>query len=307
MKKSLLYICFVVFGSLSCFSQQEKMFTQYLNYPTSINPAYAGSRGTLQLFGLARRQWVGIDGAPKSFVFSMNTPLHPFKLGTGLSLERDELGPEQNTKVGVDLSYQLQVAREVYLNFGIKADLAFYKANLSGSRTVDQGDPLLQQDIRGEFLPNFGVGAYLYGQRFFVGLSVPAMFKTSLDVNSNTSERIAYEEAHYYLMGGYLFDLNLVLKLKPSFLVKAVPGAPLSYDLTSMLIFYDRLWLGAAYRNEDAIAAIVQCNVTNQFRIGYAYDFGTSSLSGRSKGSHEISLSYDLTFNSRKLKSPRYF
>lgn len=303
MTKFILIFLILISLVNTCFSQQEKTYTQYLNYPTYINPAYAGSRETLQLFGLVRRQWVGIEGAPKSSSFSMNSPLNHYNLGVGLSINSDELGPEQTTEFGLDVSYQIQISQNTFLNFGLKADGSFYKVNYSDSKMVHQGDPLTQQNTESEFLPNFGVGSYLYGEQFFIGLSVPRFLRTDKHIGTKTIRK----RAHYYLTAGYLFKINPILKIKPSLMIKAIPGARLSYDLTAMMIFYDRFWLGSSFRNEDAIAAIFQYNITNQLRIGYAYDMGISNLSGRSKGSHEISLSYDLTFNSKKLKSPRYF
>ena len=151
------------------FGQQDKMFTQYLNYPSSINPAYAGSRGSTQILGIARKQWVGLDGAPKSAVISVNSPISFFNMGVGLTLETDAIGPENNTDVGIDLSYKIRLAKTVFMNLGLKAGLTHQKVDLTNSRVVDQYDPLIQE-INNNVLPNFGVGSYIYGDDFFVGL-----------------------------------------------------------------------------------------------------------------------------------------
>ena len=108
-------------------------------------------------------------------------------------------------------------------------------------------------------------------------------------------------------MAGLVTNVNPFIKLKPTALLKATSAARMSYELTATFIIFDRLWLGTSYRNEDAMAAIFQFNLNNQFKIGYSYDFGIARLSGRSQGSHEISLSYDISFELKKLKSPRYF
>lgn len=307
MKKTLLLlILFLTICQLS-WAQQDKMFTQYLNYPSAINPAYAGSRGATQILGIARRQWVGIEGAPQSGVVSVNSPISFFNLGAGLTLEADELGPEKNTDVGIDVSYKLQLSSTLFLNLGLKAGLSHYKVNLVDARVVDQNDPLLLANKDGEFLPNFGVGAYLYNNRFFAGLSVPRIIQTDTEGGDLSKSTLDRNKLHYFLMAGYLADINPFLKLKPTMLLKATQGSRLSWDLSCMAILMDKLWLGASYRNEDALAAIAQVNITNQLRVGYSYDFAISKLSGRSDGSHEISLSYDIAFKSKKLKSPRYF
>lgn len=289
------------------FGQQDKMFTQYLSYPSAINPAYAGSRGATQILGIARRQWVGIEGAPESAALSINSPITFFNMGVGLTLETDKLGPEKNTEVGADFSYRLQVSNDLFLNLGLKAGLAHYKVDLMNRNAADSNDPLLQDNIDGDIIPNFGVGAYLYSDRFFAGISVPRLIQTDVEGGELSKSTLDRGKLHYFLMAGYLMDVNPFLKLKPSMLIKATQGSRISYDVSVMAIFIDRLWLGASYRNEDSVAAIAQVNITNQLRIGYSYDFAISRLSGRSDGSHEISLSYDIVFNSKKLKSPRYF
>ncbi|WP_321296452.1 type IX secretion system membrane protein PorP/SprF [Marinifilum fragile] len=306
--KKLLPLLLILFGSTTfVFGQQDKMFTQYLNYPSAINPAYVGSRGATQILGIARRQWVGIDGAPRSSAVSVNTPISFYNMGVGLTVETDKLGPEKNTNFGADFSYRLRLTHSTFLNLGLKAGLAHYKVDLRNAHAINPGDPLLQDNIDGDWIPNFGVGAYLYSDRYFVGLSIPRLIQTDVEGGDLANSTLDRNKLHYFLMAGYLMDVNPFLKLKPSMLLKATQGSRLSYDATLMAIFIDRLWLGASYRNEDSVAAIVQFNVTNQLKLGYSYDFATSKLSGRSDGSHEISLSYDIAFKSKKLKSPRYF
>lgn len=307
MKKNILLLFFVFGIGYVSWAQQDKMFTQYLNYPSAINPAYVGSRGTTQVLGIARRQWVGIDGAPESAAFSVNSPIPIYKMGVGFSLETDKIGPEKNTNIGFDFSYKLKMNSTVSLNLGLKVGLSHYKADLRGSKVIDSGDPLVDNYIKGEIKSNFGIGAYLYGDRFFTGISIPRLLQTYTDSENKGMSTLDRNKLHYYFMAGYLMDVNLFLKLKPSMLVKATQGSRLSWDITVMSILVDKLWLGVSYRNEDAIAAIAQLNITNQLRVGYSYDFPVSKLSGRSDGSHEITMSYDILFKSKKLRSPRYF
>ena len=306
--KRLLLLILLLFG-IGCVSwaQQDKMFTQYLNYPSAINPAYVGSRGTTQILGIARRQWVGIKGAPESAALSINSPIPFYHMGVGLSIETDKLGPEKNTDIGFDFSYNLKMSSTLFLNLGLKAGLSHYKVDLRTAKVIDAGDPTVLEHINGKLKPNFGVGAYLYDDCFFAGISVPRLIQTDLKGGALENSSFDRNKLHYFMMAGYLMDVNLFLKLKPSMLLKATQGSRLSWDFTMMAIFVDKLWLGASYRNEDALAAIAQVNITNQLRVGYSYDFAISKLSGRSDGSHEISLSYDIEFKSKKLKSPRYF
>ena len=115
------------------------------------------------------------------------------------------------------------------------------------------------------------------------------------------------QKRHYFVTGGYVFTLSPAVKFRPSFLVKAVDGAPLSLDLTANFLLAERLWLGVAYRNEDSMSGIIAYNITEQLRAGYAYDFTLTPLKTQQSGTHELMLQYDLRFNKEKTLSPRYF
>lgn len=306
MRKIFVILLLVIGSGCVCVGQQDKMFTQYLNYPSSINPAYAGSRGSTQILGIARKQWVGLVGAPKSAAISVNSPIALFNMGVGLTLETDVIGPEKNTDVGIDLSYKVKLTKTVFMNFGLKAGLNHQKVDLTNSRVVDQYDPLIQE-INNDVLPNFGVGTYVYGDDFFVGFSIPRLLQTEIKSGGITDATLDKNKLHYFLMAGYVVKINPFIKLKPSMLLKATQGSRMSWDISAMAIFLDRFWLGTSFRNEDSVAGIFQVNVNNQLRLGYSYDIATSKLSSRTHGSHEISLSYDMVFKSKKLRSPRYF
>ena len=289
-----------------CLGQQDKMFTQYLNYPSSINPAYAGSRGSTQILGIARNQWVGLEGAPKSAVLSINSPITFFNMGVGLTLETDDVGPEVTTDVSVDFSHRMRLTKTVFMNLGLKAGLSHQKVDLTNARVVDQYDPLMQE-TNNDVLPNFGVGSYVYGDDFFVGFSIPKLLQTEIKGGGIADVKLDRNKLHYFLMGGYLFKVNPFIKIRPTMLFKATQGSRLSWDISAMVIFMDRFWLGTSIRDEDSVAGIFQVNINNQLRLGYSYDIAFSKLSSRTNGSHEISLSYDIVFKSKRLRSPRYF
>jgi len=305
--RKILVILLLTLGYFQVgYGQQDKMFTQYLNYPSSINPAYAGSRGSTQILGIARKQWVGLEGAPKSGVISINSPITFFNMGLGLTLETDDVGPERNTDVSVDFSHRIRLTKTVFMNLGLKAGLSHQKIDLTNANVVDQYDPLMQE-VNNDVLPNFGVGSYVYGDQFFIGFSIPRLLQTEIKSGGITDVKLDRNKLHYFLMGGYVFKVNPFIKIRPSMLFKATQGSRVSWDFSAMAIFLDRFWLGTSIRDEDSIAGIFQVNINHQLRIGYSYDIAFSNLSSRTNGSHEISLSYDIGFKSKRLRSPRYF
>lgn len=286
-------------------AQQDPMFTQYMHNPVSINPAYAGSRGTMNVVAMHRQQWVGIDGSPKTLALSINSPFISYNVGVGLSLLYDQLGPTKQTGIYADYSYHLKVSYRSKLSFGIKGGLNMYDINLLGLRGSEGDDYISMYGSKKKYLPNFGVGAYYYSNRFYMGLSVPKLLQNDLSVGGNTL--VSKEERHYFFATGVVLDVTENIKFKPSTTVRIVSGAPVSVELSAAVLLHDKLWLGGMYRNGDALGGMVKFDITNQLSLGYSYDYTLSELRPFNQGTHEVYISYDFVHRNRKTLSPRYF
>ncbi len=303
---------FLAFGFLLFFNetnaQQDPQYTQYMYNMNVVNPAYAGSRGTLSLGLLGRSQWTSVDGAPKTLTFDVHAPLGK-KVGVGLSVIADEIGPAKETNIYADFSYTLTTSEEGRLAFGLKGGVTMLNVNLLDvvlPQTSSAGDPVFDENINDTF-PNFGAGVYYYTNKWYAGFSVPNIL-TSEHLDKDNINTKASEEVHYFLTGGYVFDLSSTLKFKPSLMFKGVAGAPVSIDINANFLMYDRFEVGASYRIEDAVSLLFNFGVTPDFRIGYAYDYTISEFSNsQTGGSHEIILLYDIDFSKKNLKSPRFF
>jgi len=315
--KSLLIVTLVLFTKDFVNAQQDPMYTQYMYNTISVNPAYAGSRDALSIVGLAREQWVGIPGRPRTQTLTIHAPIHTGNsnlsfsggtdMGLGLSVINDDLGNYHQTMIFADYAYSIQTTDYARLAFGLKVGVNVFQANLMDLQHQTGGDPAVY-NIDNKVLPNVGVGLYYYSDQGYVGLSVPKLIQHDLLTGANTLQ--GKELRHYFLIAGYVFEINYNLKFKPSFFVKAVAGAPVSMDLTGNLFIKDKLGVGLAYRNGDAISGILQYYFTPQFRIGYSYDYTLSELHQSNSGTHELMLGYDFNFNeysNTRIHSPRFF
>jgi len=303
--KFYLLILFLMGIGVSVSAQQDPMFTQYMHNPVSINPAYAGSRGTLNVVAMHRQQWVGIDGAPKTLALSVNSPFIKYNVGIGFTLLYDQIGPIKQTGLFGDYSYHIKVSPKTKLAFGLKGGLSIIEKDLSNSVHYNEDEYLSLNGYQKLYLPNFGVGSYLYSDRFYVGFSIPKMLQNSLSENTNTV--VNKEERHYFLAGGVVFDVTENIKFKPSTTIRIVKGSPVSTEISAAALLNDKLWLGAMYRFGDAVGAMVKFEVTNQLSIGYSYDYTLSKLGDYNQGTHEVYISYDFVRKGRKVLSPRYF
>lgn len=304
MKNFYILITMLFAGLFSIQAQQLPQFTQYMYNTISINPAYAGSRDGLSLTALHRSQWAGIDGGPQTQTFSIHSPLSNEKVGLGLSVINDRTGYENYTYLYGDFSYTINVSADVTLAFGLKGGMSYYDLDedLFNEPSVIQ-DPFFRERFN-KWTPNFGAGLYLSAQDWYVGLSVPKILNND---NNEFSEYVALEQVHYYLTGGYVFDLSPNWKLRPTALVKATSGAPLSFDMSGTVIYDEKLYLGATYRIDDAIGAFVDFQIFEPLRIGYGYEYSISDLRPYTSGSHEVILIYEMRFKNTKYKSPRFF
>ena len=305
--KPFLILLFLLGIFTSVSAQQDPMFTQYMHNPVSINPAYAGSNGTLNFTAMHRQQWVGMDGAPKTLALSINSPFTGYNIGVGLSLLYDEIGPVKQTGIYADYSYHLKVTEGVKLSFGLKGGINMYDINLLDLRRSQSEDNVILNGAQKMYLPNVGVGAYLYSNRFYLGLSVPKMLQNSLSDDPNNLKALNKEERHYFFTGGFVVDLAENIRFKPSTTIRVVNGAPASVELSAAILLHDRIWFGGMYRLDDSVGAMVKINVTNQLSLGYSYDMTQSRLNSYNQGTHEVYVSYDIAFQNKKILSPRFF
>ena len=304
MKIKLIIFGLLLFSVVG-YSQQEAQYTQYMYNTSNINPGYAGSRGVLSILAMHRTQWVGLDGAPVSNTFTASSPVTS-RLGLGVSIVNDKLGPSTENTFTADASYAIPVSTNYKLAFGLKATANVLDVDFSKVTRFDTSDPFSQrQNIDSRFFPNVGVGLYMFSNKGYLGASVPYMLERKYfdnDVQFTASERM-----HLHLIGGYVFDLTDDIKFKPSSLIKVVKGAPLQVDLSANVLFNEKLTLGLAYRWSAAMSAMAAFQISDSWLVGYAYDRDTTRLGKFNSGSHEIFLRYELFKNYNKIVAPRFF
>jgi len=286
-------------------AQQDPMFTQY-NFNTQIiNPAYAGTWKSLGFLVLGRHQWVGMEGAPQTYTFSIQSNTKNDKVGLGLNIVSDKIGLEKRLSLFGDYSYGLRVNENSLLRLGLKVGVSSYQNILSGyTQYPGEPDPTLQGDIDTHYMPNFGGGAFFLSDNYYIGFSVPKILETKIENNYNNLSQA--EIRHFFLIAGYVFNLSEYLQFKPTFLTKATAGVPLQFDFTANFLLGEKVWLGAMYRTGDSFGIIAQWIFDKKLRIGYSFDYTTTKLQNFNNGTHEVMVSYEVGVK-RKWSKPRMF
>lgn len=286
------------------YAQQDAQYTQYMYNTINVNPAYAGSRNVLSVFGLYRTQWVGLEGAPQTNALSINSPIGDTRLGVGLSLVTDKLGPTDENQISADISYSIPTSEDFKLSFGIKGTANLFNLDKNKLRATNPND-ISFQNLSNKFTPNIGAGLYLHSEKTYFGVSVPSFLETIRYADNSVS--VNKERMNFYVIGGHVFELSPDIKLKPAFLVKAIKGAPLQVDLSANFMFVEKFVLGAAYRWSAAASLMAGFQVNESLYIGYGYDLETTRLRNYNSGSHEIFLRYEFFKHQKRIVSPRFF
>ena len=313
-KRLLLSFLFTSLAFWGLYAQQDAQYTQYMYNTMSVNPAYAGSRGQLSIAALYRSQWVGLKGAPETQTLNLHSPIRNSRLGYGISVINDNIGDGtvQETNFDAVISYTLDVSQDAKLSFGLRAGGHLLNLDFNGLNNFDN-EPIAGENIENKFSPNFGLGFYYHTSNFYAGISAPSVLETDHFDNSqrdaNSVQFLSTERINFYLITGYVFELNPFLKLKPALLTKIVGGAPLQVDLSSTFLINEKVSLGAAYRWDAALSGLVGFQISDQLMLGLAYDRETTELGGTqfNDGSFEVFLRWELIRSFEKTISPRFF
>ncbi|MGA2408659.1 MAG: type IX secretion system membrane protein PorP/SprF [Bacteroidales bacterium] len=296
MMKRIIKTFIFLLIPISLTGQLAPITSQYVLNLLSINPAYAGNRGALNIAAFYRRQWTGIPGAPETMTLAADAPFLDSKLGLGFIITNDKIGVTKETHFLTNYSYKISMGKG-NLSLGLGAGLITTNTAWSDLIVLDPGDESYLSNSRVFVVPDFSFGVYYSNKNFFAGLSVPKLLGYKFNYNKNKYTISFNPGQHNYLFNtGYIFNLSQKVKLFPSTLITISPGEKLLFDLNAYVGLNDRIWAGASYRNNRSLGALFQFAINNQLRVAYTYDFDISNLGHYTNGSHEIMLRYEFHY-----------
>ena len=305
MRKLLFSSLLICSCSTVSFGQQDEQMSMYMYNPLYFNPAYAGSKDAISAVAMGRFQWINYKGAPMTQWFSVHAPLFFKSMGVGGHLVNDRIGNRSRTSVFADFSGSISINKknESRLAGGLSVGVDVLGYDFTKSQVNDPSDPYYGQQFS-TTKPNVGAGLFYYSKKHYVGISSPRVLEAKVSGVNNIVELANVR--HFFVSGGYVFDLNSVFKLKPSTLIKYTPKAPVTFDVNLSLLSYEKLWTGIMYRFNEAAGVNVAYTVKG-LTIGYAYDFPINGLRTYQSGSHEVFIQYDFKTKKSVYTSPRYF
>jgi type IX secretion system PorP/SprF family membrane protein len=289
MKKIIIILLFS-FASTLIFAQQLPHYSMYMLNEVIINPAALSKEKDNKLTLMIRDQWSSFEGAPATQSISYNHLNHK-KYKRGISVVNDVTGPISNLSATLSASYSIKLQEENKISLGASGTFMQYKIDNSQITLEDDGivDPALYGGINKANGTSVNLGAYFFNSDYFIGLSVPNILGSSLNISENKDDNRL--ENHYYLNGGAKVNLKNNNKIIPSFMVKKVGALPIQLDLNIRGVYNDFLWTGISYRTSDAVVALFGVDY-GQSSFGYSYDITTSTMRIPSAGTHGLLYSY---------------
>ncbi|PKP23038.1 MAG: hypothetical protein CVU05_01285 [Bacteroidetes bacterium HGW-Bacteroidetes-21] len=294
---------------ISALTGKAQFFQHYSHYHMNgfiINPAYAGSRDVMSAVFLHRDQWIGFPGAPVTQTLSMHSPLKNINSAVGINIFNDKISVSRHTGIFFDYAYRFKTGKNSRLSLGLSAGISFFRSALGEIQTTTGNDQAFDGTNFKYTTPNFGFGMFYTGKRFFAGLSWPLMVKYASDLSNNIPDSLMVSPINRFLQAGYIFKLNDDLDIKTTIMIRNYEQFEGQLDLTAGLIVYKTLLIGFAIRSKDAFTGLIEFQVNDKFRIGYAHDFVTSGLAKYTHGSNEIVLRYEPVFKTA-FSNTRFF
>jgi len=324
-------VLFLIINSAS--AQQLPQYTQYIFNSFLINPAVAGIENYTDVKLGYRKQWSGINGAPTTGFVSVNMPLgnnylygnansfsgegnNPMSRsfvqeyraaephhGIGLSALTDQAGPLRQSNISAAYAYHIGISSDFNLALGVSAGVTRFNLDYS-ALTTENFDPTMAEAITTQFKPYLGAGLWLYGPRFFAGISGQQIYAQRISYTTDDQYKDGKLVNHVFATAGYKIYMDDNFAAIPSVMLKYSAQAPLSYDINAKIAYQDKFWVGAGYRHNDAFSGMIGFNVSSLINLSYAYDATTSALQSVSNGSHEIILGILLN-NRYRVKCPQ--
>jgi len=300
MKKVVFCFLILLLNIGSVYSQFDVQLSQYMFHNSSFNPAAVGESGMIQIVGQHRIQWVGMPNAPRTTVFSVNSPLKIGNVlqGVGIRFIDDRAGLFTNQSAHLQYAYKRKLGTGLV---SIGADFGFVSLGFRGDsvRSITgeyhniTADPEIPKtDVVGMSF-DLNLGAFYSTPSFYAGVSYLHLNNPTVSWGTKTKFK---QTGSLFVTGGYNWILpNSKYVFKPSTLIKTDMSS-VQCDLTGRMEYDNKYWGGLSYRFQDAVVFLAGVNIASGLSIGYSYDLPTSQIIRVSSGSHEILLMYSFEY-----------
>jgi len=321
--KHISIIIVILILGLRARGQQDPLYSQYMFNLFLINPAYAGSEGYTSVNLVTRKQWLDFPGSPVTFSVSAQSRIlkNSFiakalslrkkfskrsssgRVGVGIHVYRDMTGPISRTGVELNYAYHIPL-RQSQLSFGLGLKNYNFHVDKSMLFSGPITDPFILNNNFNRFVIDGNFGAQFTTPLLYTGLSVSNLFQSNINFGDKTSYPGLLTGRSYWLIGGYKVEINRLIMLEPSSLIKFTEHGAFQIDLTSRIYYREDYWGGLSYRTGASGGSIILLlgMRVNKYYFGYAFDYTMAPIMTHTLGSHEFMFSVKFGENARRYR-----
>lgn len=285
----ITFVLLAMVGSVSLRAQQRSIYSQYMFNGLTINPAHSATDIASNLSIHHRQQWLGMSDAPQTSTLSFYTPTGFSTLSIGAIASYDKIGVNSQAGGTISAAVKIQLSPTMFLGAGLNIGADYGHSDLPSLPTTH--DPMFEKaerDLNGVV----GAGLMLYSSNFYLGVSAPQLQNISIQEEKSDLREESMFLRHFYVSGGYLWDVSQDFKLKPHFLLRFPEKSQMQYDINLSAYLFNRLWVGASWRSEESINLLFKYEFSPKFELACSYDILTGASSKVAYGSLEVMLSY---------------
>ena len=306
MRKKLIFVTIlsVIIGN-SLLGQLDPSFKQNQFNAMVLNPAQVGAENRSSISVNGQKSWLGIEGSPKTFNAMLNLNVTD-KLGLGVLVLNDELGPVKTNRVGLSSAYHLKINKKWRASLGISTFISNTVVDLPSLTTTVLSDPHLQTVLNSGSQLRVGFGGLIYSEKVYFGISQPTAGEVEF-VYSNMQNFIPTPSFVAYT--GTSIDLNREWQFRPNLTYRFVKSMPTYLDMAATFTYDKTIDLGLTYQLMSGLGVLLGVEVNNLFYAGYSYTYPTSRLNTAASQSHEVSLRFKFGKEKKSFgfQSPRFF
>ena len=295
--KRLIYTCLFVFGTVyTVHAQSDPIFFQQIANRILVNPAATGKGGDINTALIVRRQWTGFPGPTTAALYS-NGFVKEIRSGFGLMWIKDQFGPQQTNNIKLNYAYFVPFEDVAFLSLGLGLGAMNNTYDETGF-TAREGDDqsLINGTVHKKTIPDFNFGLEFNTSTLEIGFSVTHVTYMYPDQNLIQPMRNFYTYTRYKVPMNRYWDF--------------IPGITWhntrkmnTLEASTTFRYENNIVMTLAYRNPMNYGIMFGINFTNNFRIGYSYDYGFDNLSNYNNGSHEINLLYNIPVNTTYIRT----
>jgi len=303
--------CFL-FLLADVFAQQMPVYSQYFMNGFVVNPALAGSDGTVKFQLSARDYMLGIRESPKTLTASVNARLLRQIVGVKKGRVRSQSGrvgmgglvySDHNglvNRIGLQYTYAYHIdLNHSQLSLGLSAALSQTRIE-ANKLNFNDPEPLLKEGFGNlAYVPDAVLGVFYKKKEYYIGLTASNLFQRSINLGEIDYNYVLYR--HYFLLGGTSFDVGQNTYVAPEFLLKTTSNGMYQGEFSTRVSYRDDFWMAVTYRTPQ-IAALMVGMRTRELFISYTYEYNFSATRSFSFGAHELCLTYRMGDTARRYR-----